>query len=129
MKQFARFGVPDELASDDGSQFRAKDFQDFLHRWGVKHRASSSYNPHSRLRAEMGVKSAKKTLQDSTRADGSPVWDKVLQAMLQYRNTPIAGLGASPAMLLFGRRVKDLLPINPGKPNMAESWVKCKEAR
>ena len=78
---------------------------------------------------ETGVKSAKRTLLDNTRADGSPDWDKVLQAMLQYRNTPIAGLGASPAMLLFGRRVRDLLPIQPGKPNMAESWIECKEAR
>ena len=53
----------------------------------------------------------------------------MLQAMLQYRNTPIAGLGSLPAMLLFGRRVKDLLPIKPGKPNMAETWQECKEAR
>ena len=30
---------------------------------------------------------------------------------------------------MFGRRVKDLLPIKPGLPNMAESWIECKEAR
>ena len=35
-----RFGVPDELASDDGPQFRAKEFEDFLRRWGVNHRQS-----------------------------------------------------------------------------------------
>ena len=90
-EQFAMFGVPDELASDDGPQFRAKEFEDFLRRWGVNHRTSSSYNPHSNLREETGVKTAKRMLLDNTRADGSPDWDKILQAMLQYRNTPIAG--------------------------------------
>ena len=66
-----------------------------------------------------GVKLAKRTLLDSTRADGSSDWDKVLQA----------GLEGPPAMLLFGRRVRDLLPIQPGKPNMAESWIECTETR
>ena len=75
LRQFTRFGVPDELALDDGPQFRAKETKDFLHRWGVNHRTSSSYNPHGNLRAETGVKSAKRTLLDSTRADGSPDWD------------------------------------------------------
>ena len=91
-KQFAMFGVPDELASDDGLQFSAKEFEDFLNRWGVNHRTSSSYNPHGNRRAETGVNMAKRTLLDNTRADGSPDWDKILQAMLQYKNTPIAGL-------------------------------------
>ena len=75
------------------------------------------------------MKTAKRTLLDNTRSDGSPNWEKILQAMLQYRNTPIAGLGNSPSMLLFGRRMKDLLPVKQGKPNMSESWVECKEAR
>ena len=128
-QQFARFGIPDQLASDDGPQFRAKETEDFLRRWGVSHRTSSSYNPHGNMRAETGVKTAKRTLQENTRSDGSPNWEKILQAMLQYRNTPIAGLGASPSMLLFGRRMKDLLPVKPGKPNMSEGWVECREAR
>ena len=126
---FARFGIPDQLASDDGPQFRAKETEDFLRRWGVSHRTSSSYNPHGNMRAETGVKTAKRTLTDNTRSDGSPNWEKIHQAMLQYRNTPMAGLGASPSMLLFGRRMKDLLPVKLGKPNMMESWVECKEAR
>ena len=128
-EQFARFGIPDQLASDDGPQFRAKETEDFLRRWGVSHRTSSSYNPHGNMRAETGVKTAKRTLQDNTRSDGSPNWEKIRQAMLQHRNTPIAGLGASPSTLLFGRRIKDLMPVKPGKPNMSESSVECKEAR
>ena len=46
-----------------------------------------------------------------------------------YRNTPIAGLGALPVMLLFGQEVKDLLTVKPGKQNMLDGWVRCKEAR
>ena len=36
--------------------------------------------------------------------------DKFL-ALLSLRNTPISGLDASPAQLLFSRRLRDLLPI------------------
>ena len=83
----------------------------------VHHRVSSSYNPHSNLRAETGVKPVERLLQSLTSSDGSQLWSEIYQALLQYRNTPIAVFGVSPARLLFGRRVKDLLPIKPGLPN------------
>ena len=31
-------------------------------------------------------------------------------ALLEYRNTPLAGITASPAQLLMSRRLKDVLP-------------------
>ena len=56
--------------------------EDFLARWGVDHRISADYNPHSNLRAETGVKTAKRTLMTMTSAhsDGSLDWDKVSRA-------------------------------------------------
>jgi hypothetical protein len=37
----------------------------------------------------------------------------VAMALLQYRNTPLLGIGYSPAQTLFGRALKDALPTNP----------------
>ena len=52
---FAMFGRPEELATDGGPQFAAEKTTEFLRTWGVTHRLSSAYFPHSNLRAEQGV--------------------------------------------------------------------------
>ena len=52
MKQiFTTFGVSEHFSSDEGSQFRAREFQQFLAQYGVEHRVSSAYFPHSNLHA------------------------------------------------------------------------------
>ena len=81
------FEVADNLTTDDGPQLRAHDTQEFLARWGIEHRVSASYNPHSNLIAESAVNTAKRMLMSSTKSDGSPNWDHVARALLQHRNT------------------------------------------
>ena len=51
------------------------------------------------------------------------------RALLQHRNTPIKGLGLSPAQLLFGRSIKGLLPVRGGDYKPAETWITCREHR
>ena len=118
------FGVAENLTSDDGHQFRAHDTQEFLARWAIEHRVSAAYNPHSNLRAESAVKTAKRMLMSSTKSDGSPNWDHVSRALLQHINTPIKVLGLSPAQLLFGRSIKDLLPVKRGDYKPAATWIR-----
>ena len=101
--------------------------EQFLARWGVRHRTSSDYNPHSNLRAETAVKTAKRLLMTSTGSDGSPIWDKVCQAILQHRNTPVRELNLSAAQLLFGRPIRDFLPVKPGQYSPADTWIDCRE--
>lgn len=42
---FTNYGVPEELATDGGSNYMSRETQDFLITWGVKHRVSSAYHP------------------------------------------------------------------------------------
>ena len=126
---FSTFGVAENIATDDRSQFRANEMETFLTRWGVDHRISSDYNPHSNLRSEMGVKTAKIPLMTGTKSYGCPDWDKVSQALLQHRKTPVRDLNLSPAHLLFGRGFRDLLPVRPGQYTPAETWINCREQR
>ena len=56
---FSIFGVAENIATDNGSQFRANEMETFLTRWGVDHRISSNYNPHSNLRSDTGVRTDK----------------------------------------------------------------------
>ena len=70
---FSTVGVAEHFSSDSGPQFRSEVFRKFLSAWGVEeHRVSSSYFPHSNLRAETAVKSAKRLIRDNTASDGTP---------------------------------------------------------
>ena len=88
---------------------------------------SAAYNPYLNLRAESAVKTAKRVLMSSTKSDGFSNWDHVARALLQHRNTSIKGLGLSPAQLLFGQSIKDLLPVKGGNYKPAETWITCRE--
>ena len=126
---FSTFGVAENLSSDNDTRFRSHAFQEFLKLWGVSHRVSSDYNPHSNLRAETAVKSAKRILLDNTKSDGSPSWDKVRRAVMQHRNTPLNDVKLSPAQLVFGRPIRDFLPVKPNMFKPSEVWVDNAEKR
>ena len=85
---FATFGVPEEISSDGGPEFTAKDTKDSLNKWGVHHGISSSYFPQSNGRAEVAVKSTKRLLRSNIDASETLNSDKFLRTLLQLRNTP-----------------------------------------
>ena len=102
---FSTFGVPEEIASDGGTEYTSSETQNFLKVYDVAHRKSSVGNPHSNQRAETAVKSMKRLLRENTNAGGKLDNDRFTRAILQYRNTPQQGMGMSPAMDLFGRQL------------------------
>ena len=120
---FEAYGVPEELSTDGGPQFTATQFQSFLKNWGVTHRLSSAYYPQSNGRAELGVKTAKRILENNTNPDGTLDNDKVSRAILQYRNTPLPYIHLSPAQILFHRQLRDNLPSNPQHYKLHKNWL------
>ena len=68
--------------------------------WGVKKRISSVHYPQSNGRAELAVKTAKRTLIDYTNGYGRLRHDLAAQAMMTHRNTPYQDRGLSPAEIL-----------------------------
>ena len=53
---FASYGIPEMLVLDNGPQFTAAEFEQFLQRNGIKHILSAPYNPQSNGQAEIVVK-------------------------------------------------------------------------
>ena len=123
------FGVMEELATDGDAVYMSREAQSFFEKFGIRHRVSSSYFPHSNQRAETAVKAAKRMLQDNLGPGGALNTDKFLAALLQHRNTPSSGLGMSPSEVVFGRKIKDLLPIKPGSLKMNPGWQELLENR
>ena len=119
---FATFGIPDEIATDGGSEFTASATQNFFHTWGIDHRLSSVAFPHSNCRAEIGVKTVKRLITSNTSPTGELDTDAFRVAMLQYRNTPDPETKLSPAMSVFGRPIKDFIPVLPGRYQPHPTW-------
>ena len=124
------FGVMEELATDGDTVYVSREAKAFFKKFGIRHRVSSSYFPHSNQRAETAVKAAKRMLQDNTGPGGTLDTDGFLAALLQHRNTPSSGLDMSPSEVVFGRKVKDLFPIKPGSLKMNPAWqelLRCRD--
>lgn len=103
---FARYGIPCEVISDNGSQFKSNEFNKFSETWDFEHVTTSPYNSQANGKAESAVKSAKNLLRKTSDAQE----DQYL-ALLDFRNTPTQGLGSSPVQRLMNKRTRSLLPM------------------
>ena len=126
---FTTYGTPEELASDAGPEFTATITQRFLKEYGVHHRLSSIAFARSNGRAEVAVKTVKRLMIDNTSPNGDLNNDAFQRAMLQYRNTPDRDTRLSPAMCIYGRHIRDFIPILPQKYRPNNIWTDTLTAR
>ena len=125
---FGNWGIPDELATDEGTVYTGSVTQKFLKQFGIKHRISSAYFPHSNQFSEGSVKSAKRMIRENTGSDGKLDTNKFVTALLQHRNTPDRS-GTSPAQVVFGRSLKDFFPSKPSSLQLNPEWKLTLERR
>lgn len=124
---FARFGLPCELVTDNGTSFISKEFQDFLQGNGIQHLRSPVGHPPTNGQAENGVKLVKNFMKKKVQ-ENCPVSDLNKQLaifLLDYRNTIHCTTGEAPATLMMNRKLRTRLSLlNPLTNNAVASRTK-----
>ena len=100
--QFARYGVPSVVVSDNGPCYSSAEFQEFSEDWGFHHVTSSPGYPQSNGQSERTVQTVKSMLEKA---------DDPYKALLSYRNTPLDEVNLSPSQMLMGRRLRTQIPM------------------
>ncbi|XP_060067592.1 uncharacterized protein K02A2.6-like [Ylistrum balloti] len=84
--QFSKYGIPDQVISNNGPQFASREFTKFSKDYGFQHTITSPHYPSSNGQVERMVQTVKRLLKKAN--------DPYL-AILDYRNSPIDGIDLS----------------------------------
>ena len=114
-QDFAQFGIPETLVTDNGTCFTNDDLEAFLKANGMHHLTSAPYHPASNGLAEHAVQIVKRGLKKVAQGTLNTQLAKVLFA---YRLTPQGMTGVWPAEFFLGQRPRSKL--NLLRPNTAE---------
>ena len=109
---FARHGVPVVVYSDNGPPYNSEEYVRFAEEYNFTIKTSSPEYPQSNRKAESAVKAAKAILQKSS--------DRYA-ALMEYRASPLTGIGKSPSELLYGRVMRTKLPCSAEMLNAKQS--------
>ena len=119
VQYFCRVGIPEELVSDQGSNFIGKLMTQLYEQLGITKIKTSVYHPEANGLVERFNGTLKSMLKKFV-GDCVKVWDKYLPYLLfAYREVPSASTGYSPFELLYGRMVRGPLAV------IKESWLDC----
>ena len=111
---FARYGLPEQIVSDNGAQFTSQEFSDFVQANGIRHIRSAPYHPSTNGQAERFVQTFKRAMKAGER-EGLSLKTRLAQFLLSYRSTPHATTNVSPSELFLQRKIRtrfDLLKPN-----------------
>ena len=98
----ARFGCPETLITDNGSNFRSKLFSDSMSMLGIKHIFTTAYHPQANGKIERFHRQLKASLMSKTET-----WSNSLPLiLLGIRSCYKQNLGTSPAEILYGCTIR-----------------------
>ena len=100
-QEFAHFGYPHTLVTDNATTFMSQEFQAWCKQRGIVHLTGAPYHPATNGAAERLIQSFKQALRKSS----LPPKEALQEFLMQYRRIPFAS-GLSPSELLNGRRIR-----------------------
>lgn len=98
---FHAFGVPEEIVSDNGTQFKSNEFNSFLTKFGVKHVYTALYSPQANA-SERVNRSIIASIRAYLKSD-QRLWDEYLSYIsCSLRNSIHQATKCSPYFAVFG---------------------------
>ena len=111
VRMFARVGIPQEILTDQGSNFTSQLLAEIYRLVHVKALRTSPYHPQSDGVVEWFNQTLKQMLRRTANEEGKD-WDRLLPYVLfAYREVPQESTGFSPFELLYGRKVRGPLDV------------------
>lgn len=111
---FCRFGFPETIKSDNGPQFISEDIKRYCEEYGIVLLKTTPYWPQANGEVERANKTILKHLQISQESDSADwIWD-LRSFLLMYNSTPHSTTVVAPSSLMFGRLLRDKLPVYSG---------------
>ena len=115
-QDFAHFGYPHTLVTDNATTFMSKEFQTWCKERGITHPTGTAYHPAINGAAEQLLQTFKKALRKSNLPPRKALQD----FLMQYHRTANSS-GYSPSELLNSRKIRTkidtLLPSPANKGN------------
>jgi len=112
---FSRYGFPDSILSDRGTQFQSKEFKEYISGFNIKKLSTTAYRPSSNGICERfngTIQKNIKSLLCENDFDRNR-WRRVLPvALMTYRNQFHKTTGFTPSQLFLSFKVKDLSLVN-----------------
>ena len=116
IKVFARVGIPEEILTDQGSNFTSKLLSELYRLLKIQAVRTSPYHPQSDGLVERFNQTLKMMLRKFVTKEGKD-WDKLLPYVLfAYREVPQASTGFSPFELIYGWKVRGPMAV------LREAW-------
>ena len=107
--QFARYGIPKSLRTDNGPNLVSSEIEDYLKEMGVEHRHTTPLWPRANGEVERQNRTLLKAIR-AAHAEGKNWREELNKFLLAYRSTPHSTTGKSPAELLFRRVLNTKMP-------------------
>lgn len=109
---FASTGLPEEIVSNNGTQFTASEFKELARLNGIKHTLVPPYHPQSNGFADRGVQIVKKALKcKEVDVKQHFLEHKLADFLLKYRVTPHTTTRIAPAELFMKRQIRTRLSL------------------
>ena len=110
MKIFAVQGLPEQLVSDNGSQFTSEEFKEFCKLRGINNCYVTPYHPQANGQAERFIQTFKKCMNKMAK-NSKNIDYNVNNFLLTYRVTAHATTDVAPSQLLMGRKLRTRLDL------------------
>lgn len=123
---FATFGIPHCFVSDWGTQFTSHEFYNFLKNNGIQHKKGAPYHPATNGQAERYVQTVKDKLKTIS-CPKNEFRTQIAKILFAYRRAIHSTTGKSPAMMMFGRQIRNrldlMIPNQHTKPDQKQPDV------